>query len=255
MMRAWLHPRLLGFIWALTLVPVLIALVPFGASVSDELLYQPQGAALLHSDTYLLDLGEALSQQSRVLTVSGVMAALVALLLGPAVSGAIVAGLRKERLIAGAARDYGRQMRLALLGLLPLVLAVALGAPALVWVNKYSESAVREAAVDQLWIVAALFAGLMLLCALAWVECARVATVRSEARIGAWHAFAIGTRMFFRRFFRVMPAFATPVLVALLLTLLIMYFRARTQHLWLGHVVPFVWAWARVARLNTLRAL
>lgn len=256
MMRAWvkgMRPSLLLFIWCASLVPLLLALLPFAAAVAPDLMHQPKGQELWHDDSYVFDLMEVISKQRATLSAVAAVSLIVALLLGPAVSGAIVASLRGERIIAGAARDYGRQLRLALFGALPLLLAGALGAPAFMWLNKYADRAVRETPVDQAQLGASVLAAVFVLLAFAWVECGRAAMVKATERIGAWRAFASGTRYFFRHFLRVVVAFTLPVALSLALALAIMAWRAHSQCLWLAQLVPFLFAWARTARLAAIR--
>lgn len=257
MIRAWgqaLRPRLLLFIWCASLVPLAIALIPLAAAVAPDLLNQPKGKEIWHDDSYVLDLLDLLFQQRQVLSAVAAFSMVVALLLGPAVSAAIVASLRAEPVLAGAFRDYGRQLRFALFGALPLTLAALLGAPAFVWLNKYAERAVREGPLEQAQLAAAAWAGLMVLVALAWAECGRLAMVKATERIGAWRAFAVGTRYFFAHFFRVVPRFALPLVLALSASVGLMAWRAHTQYLWLGQLVPLLFAWSRTARLAALRA-
>jgi hypothetical protein len=81
-----------------------------------------------------------------------------------------------------------------------------------------------------------------------------VATVRAPERIGAWRAFVSGTRLFFRRFVRVMMVWILPVVIAAGLALAVVAWRARSQQLWLGAFLPLLFAWSRTARLAALRA-
>lgn len=248
-----LRPRVWFFVWAVSLIPMAAMLIPFAAALAPDLLHQPKGREIWHSDSYVFDVLEPLWRHRGVLAAVGGSSLLLTLLLAPLVSGAVVAALRHERVIAGAARDYGRQLRFALLGLLPLLLAAALSAPAFVWLDKATETAIRQTPIDSAQLGALALAALLFLFAFTWIECGRLAMVKAVERMSAWRAFATGTRYFFRHFLRVIPRFALPVVLAFAGALGLMVWRAQTQYLWLGHLVPLLFAWSRTARLAALR--
>ncbi len=255
MMRAWargLTPRLLLFIWLAELVPALAAMLPILSLLGPKLAHLPGGKETFTGDAHWVDLLALIAPGRQALSGVFVLSFLLSLLLVPAVSAAIVASLRGERLWAAVARDYGRQLRLSCIGALPLLLAAGLAVPAVTAATHFADRALTEHAAHLAMNAALAWAAVLVIVAWAWMDCARAAMVHAVEPTGAWRSFKLGTRIFWRHFFSKTWAEAGPLLVALVLTALILWLRGKTHALILLQAVPVILAWSRTARVAAI---
>ena len=148
--------RLLLLCAALTAIPAALATLPVWRFLSGLLDHAPRAALLAAGleGSWLPDLARALAEnpQGQAIPAGLLSALVVALLLGPALAGAMLAEAGSERplrfrpLLTGVGRFYGRMFRTLLVAVVPLGVA-GVGAKILSTMNERSvERAVTEAA-------------------------------------------------------------------------------------------------------------
>jgi hypothetical protein len=141
------------FLWVVgALLPAAVAVLPFGRMLSDLLDRSPRARELvvrLDSGT-LADVLRQLPESAPALRTGATVAILVSLLVAPALAGAALAAARSDEplrlraLLAGAGEHYGRLLRIALLGVVPLGVAAAVSGALFAVARRSASSAITE---------------------------------------------------------------------------------------------------------------
>ncbi len=213
-LRRGLRWRVLLLWWAALLVPGAIAAAPAFVFLRAHLDHSPRapqivawmdGATLIE---LLRQLGEDGAAQS---LIGGLGAAALALLVAsPFVAGAMVASagadepLRFRPLLAGAGELYGRMLRLALAGLVPLAVAGGLTAGIVKLALDAQGRALTETAADRIRLLAAAASSLALFVAHLAVDSGRAQFAADPGRRSAIGSLWRGARVLVRRPARVL---------------------------------------------------
>ena len=212
-LRQSLRWRVLAIGWLLLLVPTAIAAAPGFAFVRRQLDHSlaAAGSVAWMDGATLLDLVHQLLSgggPSQALLAGGIGALLVLLLTAPFAAAAMVAAsgaaepLPFPRLLAAAGGLYGRMLRAAIVGLVPLGLAGALAALATRIALRANEDVTTETAAQRnLWLAAGAASALLFLAHL-FADAARAQFAADPSRRSALGAFAAAARLLTRRPFR-----------------------------------------------------
>lgn len=201
----------------------------------------------------------------------GVIASgLISLLLSPWLAGVMLAGIRQGRagrlgtLAGEGMREYGRQLRLMIWSLLPLGIALGLGAW---WMNiagTHADEAILASVAEraQRWALIAAVAVFVLAHAGIELTRARIA-VRDDTRsvIRAWWR---SLKLFLRRPLAVFGLYLLVCVIGLVIVLALAWLRTRVAGIGWGQfalallctqLVVAALAWLRLARLRALAAV
>ena len=211
-MRKALRWRVLLIWWCSLLVPSAIAAVPAFAFLRERLDHSTRapGALAWMDGATLIDLVRQVSASGASASLlAGSIGALLALLVtAPFAGGAMVASagageaLPFPRLLAGAGGLYGRMVRVALLGLVPLGLGAAAAAGIAKLALRVNERVATETAAERNLALAAAAAGAVLFLAHLLLDAARAQFAAEPARSSAAGAFRSAARLLARRPFR-----------------------------------------------------
>ncbi len=270
--RHALQWRLL-LLWALFLIlPTLIFTLPFWMlmhATFDYSVYADQIAAQFDV-TAIGDFMGVLQQKGNVLTLAGGGAALCTLLLSPLLTGMAITALRAEKaagftaLIVGGVGEYGRMLRLLLLGLIPLGLAGAAAAGLFKVMHKYSDKLILESEADAALYVCLAVALLLLAIAHASVDAGRAQFALDTRRRSGWKAWWGGVKMVFTRPLMTMAYYLSISLLGFALVAGLIWLRINVPHvnmvgflfaLLIMQLMMAVVAWMRNARLFALVAV
>lgn len=260
-------------LWLLaTLVPALLAAMPIWGAV------QAQFGHSLHADAIAAGRNVPLLIQG-LMKVSefagplgaGLLSALVlTLLVSPFLSGMVVAALRATRrlgfaeLIAGGVAQYWRMLRMMLWSVIPLGIAIFIGAAAMGAADKSTADAVLSAEVDHASRIALVVALVAFVLLHASVEAGRGwigadGTLRSVIR--AWWR---GLKLLVRRPLATLGVYLGSLVLGLGLALLFTWLRLETGGVGTGAFVlgfllaqctALALAWGRITRLYGLADL
>ncbi len=262
--------RLLLIFAVASAVPALLAALPVWSFLSAQLDHALHAAALARA----LDasaLGDLLHAQAAVpggaaaLPTGLAAGALAAFLLAPVHAGAVLAAARTgepmplRELLRGAGEHYGRLLRLALVGLLPLGLAGALSAAVLRLARHAGERAVTEAAARQAHLAALGAAALLVWLAHLTLDAGRAQLAVRPSRSSALLAWGAGLRLLLRRPLAAgwlgLAGTAAGLGGALAVTALRQRLLPGTAGLWLSPVAAAFVGWGHGARLLGLAAV
>lgn len=273
-LRRGLRWRVLALWWAALIVPGAIAGAPAYAFLSAHLDHSPAAAhAVAWMDGATLielirQLGE--SGASRTLIFGLGAAALTVLVASPFVAGAMVASARTDEtlpfrsLLAGAGEMYGRMLRLALAGLIPLAVGGGLVAGIVKLAVDADGRALTETAAGRIRLLAAAGAALALFAAHLTVEAGRAQFVADPGQRSALAALWRATRMLFRRPVRALVVGALGTVCGLGLAALLMGIRltvaqgrpATMALAWLlAQCAQLAIGWGRAVRIEGLAEL
>ena len=266
--------RLLFLCALLTALPAALATLPVWQLLSGLLDHAPRAALLATGleGSWVPDLARALSERPAGQAIPGglLSALLVALLLAPALSGAMLAEagsehpLRFRPLLTGAGRFYGRMFRMVIVGAIPLGLAGA-GATML-W--KGADAAVARAVTEsaassrQRWALVAM--GALVFVAHLTLDAGRARIASRPDRRGALVAWLSGTWLVLRRPVHAVAIGLAGVLAGPVLGLVVMAIRERlpagprwavVSGVLLAQVAAMAVGWGRAVRLAGLTRL
>ncbi|OEZ82035.1 hypothetical protein JAB6_36250 [Janthinobacterium sp. HH104] len=205
--RAALQWRLL-LLWAgLLLIPAIVAVIPLWRTLSASLDQAVHAAALAQQLDLmtLADLAANASRNGAAISQAAIAGVVLTLLLSPLLSGLVVTAARAPAplgfgaLLTGAFSAYGRMLRMLLWSIVPLGLALAIGAGALKLADKHAATAILEADADLARHLALLFAGVLFLLACATLDAGRAALAVDRRRTSAVKAWWRGLGMLRRR--------------------------------------------------------
>ncbi|MCC7681118.1 hypothetical protein [Janthinobacterium sp. FW305-128] len=205
--RAALQWRLL-LLWAgLLLIPTIVAVIPVWRTLSASLDQAVHAAALAQRLDLmtLADLAANASRNGAAISQAAIAAIVLTLLLSPLLSGLVVTAARAPAppgfgaLLTGAFSEYGRMLRMLLWSIVPLGVALAIGAGALKLADKHAATAILEADADLARHLALLLAGVLFLLACATLDAGRAALAVDRRRTSAVKAWWRGLGMLRRR--------------------------------------------------------
>lgn len=267
--RAALQWRLL-LLWAgLLLIPALLAVIPLWRTLSASLDHAVHAAALAHK-LDLMTLGDLVANAGRngaAISQAAITGIVLALLLSPLVSGLVVTAARAPAparfgpLLTGAFSEYGRMLRMLLWGIVPLGVALAIGAGALKLADKHAAHAILEADADLARHLALLLTGVLFLLACATLDAGRATLAIDRRRTSAVKAWWQGLGMLRRRPLASLAIYLVITLLGLALYALLGVARlnlaapgplAIVAGLLVTQVAALVLAWMRSARLFAL---
>jgi hypothetical protein len=142
--------------WVIALaVPALIALLPIWTSLNSQFAYSPRTAAIAAMDDLplLIEGLRGMSEQFQGITVAAMVATAITLLLSPWLTGMVVASFRARRslgmgeLAHGGLSEYGRMFRMQLWSLLPMGIAIGVGAAIFGALGKQAQDAILASEV------------------------------------------------------------------------------------------------------------
>lgn len=151
------------------------------------------------------DLMTVVGKSSGLLGASGLLATVLVLVLSPLLTGMSIAAIRAGHrlgfgeLIHGGLNEYGRMFRLMLWAIVPMGLAIGLGAAAAQLAGKQAETAILASQVENAGNLALIFAALLFVFAHASVEAARAQFAVDPSLRSAIRAWWRGFKLVLRR--------------------------------------------------------
>jgi len=267
--RAALQWRLL-LLWAgLLLIPTILAVIPLWRTLSASLDQAVHAAALAHKLDMmtLADLVANTGRNGAAISQAAIAGIVLTLLLSPLLSGLVVTAARAPAplgfgpLLTGAFSEYGRMLRMLLWSIVPLGVALAIGAGALKLADKHAAKAILEADADLVRHLALLATGLLFLLACATLDAGRAALAVDRRRTSAVKAWWRGLGMLRRRPLACLAIYLVITLLGLALYALLGVARlnlaapgplAIVAGLLATQLAALVLAWMRSARLFAL---
>ena len=259
--------------WLIALaVPTLVALLPIWAGLQSQFAYSPKAAAIAAMDDLplLIDGLRGMSEQFQGINLAGVVAAVITALLSPWLTGMVVASIRARRslgmgeLAHGGLSEYGRMFRMLLWSILPVGIAIGIGAAVSAALGSQVEDAIlaSEAARGSnigmgVAVVLALFAHTTVEAGRGWMA----ADIALRSVIRAWWR---GLKLVLRRPLASLIVYLGTAIVGYGLALVFSWLRFRTGGASTGDFVLGVLAtqgvvamlaYARIARLHGFAAL
>ncbi|WP_426072736.1 hypothetical protein [Janthinobacterium sp. DSP2-3-3] len=267
--RAALQWRLL-LLWAgLLLIPAIVAAIPLWRTLSASLDQAVHAAALAHK-LDLMTLADLMANTGRngaAISQAAIAGIVLTLLLSPLLSGLVVTAARAPAplgfgpLLTGAFSEYGRMLRMLLWSIVPLGMALAIGAGALTLAEKHAAKAILEAEADLARQLALLATGLLFLLACATLDAGRAALAVDRRRTSAVKAWWRGLGMLRRRPLACLAIYLVITVLGLALYALLGVARlnlaapgplAIVGGLLVTQLAALVLAWMRSARLFAL---
>ncbi|MGK5031680.1 hypothetical protein [Janthinobacterium sp. MDT1-19] len=267
--RAALQWRLL-LLWAgLLLIPAIVAAIPLWRTLSASLDQAVHAAALAHK-LDLMTLADLMANTGRngaAISQAAIAGIVLTLLLSPLLSGLVVTAARAPAplgfgpLLTGAFSEYGRMLRMLLWSIVPLGMALAIGAGALTLAEKHAAKAILEADADLASHLALLATGLLFLLACATLDAGRAALAVDRRRTSAVKAWWRGLGMLRRRPLACLAIYLVITVLGLALYALLCVARlnlaapgplAIVGGLLVTQLAALVLAWMRSARLFAL---
>ena len=267
--RAALQWRLL-LLWAgLLLIPTSVAVLPVWRTLGASLDHAVHGAALAQrlDLTSIADLLADASRNGAAIGQAAIAAIVLTLLLSPLLSGLVATAARAPApagfgpLLTGAFSEYGRMLRMLLWSIVPLGVALAIGAGALKLADKHAAKAILEADADLARHLALLLTGVLFLLASATLDAGRAALAVDRRRTSAVKAWWRGLGMLRRRPLASLAIYLVITLLGLALYALLGVARlnlaapgplAIVAGLLVTQLAALVLAWMRSARLFAL---
>ncbi|MCC7701369.1 hypothetical protein IGS59_03890 [Janthinobacterium sp. GW460P] len=205
--RAALQWRLL-LLWAgLLLIPTIVAVIPVWRTLGASLDHAVHAAALAQRLDLMTvaDLAANAIRNGAAISQAAIAGVVLALLLSPLLSGLVVTAARAPAplgfaaLLTGAFSEYGRMLRMLLWSIVPLGVALAIGAGALKLADRHAATAILEADADLARHLALLLTGVLFLLACATLDAGRAALAVDRRRTSAVKAWWRGLGMLRRR--------------------------------------------------------
>ncbi len=205
--RAALQWRLLLLWLGLLLIPAIVAVIPVWHTLSASLDHAVHAAALAQQLDLMTvaDLAANAGRNGAAISQAAIAGIVLTLLLSPLLSGLVVTAARAPApprfgaLLTGAFSEYGRMLRMLQWSIVPLGLALAIGAGALKLADKHAAAAVLEADADLARHLALLLTGLLFLLACATLDAGRAALAVDRRRTSAVKAWWRGLGMLRQR--------------------------------------------------------
>lgn len=205
--RAALQWRLL-LLWAgLLLIPTIVAVIPVWRTLGASLDQAVHAAALAQRLDLMTvaDLAANASRNGAAISQAAIAGVVLTLLLSPLLSGLVATAARAPAplgfaaLLTGAFSEYGRMLRMLLWSIVPLGVALAIGAGALKLADRHAATAILEADADLARHLALLLTGVLFLLACATLDAGRAALAVDRRRTSAVKAWWRGLGMLRRR--------------------------------------------------------
>ena len=210
------------------------------------------------------DLISMLLKSSSLLGASGLLATVLVLLLSPLLTGMSIASIRAGRtldfggLLHGGMSEYGRLLRLMLWAIVPLGLALGLGAGAMHLAGLKADDAVLESQVSRASNIALLIAAALFVFAHATVEAARAQFAVDASLHSAIRAWWRGLKLVLRRPLAMLGVYLILAAIGLGLAAALGVWRVGLAHaslpgfllaLLLTQLIALAIGWMRSARL------
>jgi hypothetical protein len=266
--------RLLVLLAVGSAVPAALATLPIWGFLSGLLDHATQAPEVLYAleSSWFPDLAHALSERRAAEAIPAGMLGAIALaaLLAPALAGATVAEvtsgerLRFRGLLEGAGRWYGRMLRTAVAGAVPLGLAGVVVAGIAKLVEKGAERALTEAAATGQARQAILWGGAIVWAAHVTLDAGRARLAANPARRSAFLAWLSGTWLVVRNPIRAGAVGLAGIVLGVGGGLVVMAIRQRlpagpawstAAGVLLAQVAAAAVGWGRAVRLGGLTAL
>jgi hypothetical protein len=238
-LRKAMQWRLLFLWWASLLVPGAIAAMPVAAFLGANLDHSTRANDIVTwmDGSTVIDLLHSLADSGAAAALrAGTMGAVLTLLfIAPFMAGAMVTAahsdepLPLQRLLAGAGEMYGRMLRTALCGLLPLALGVGLAVASFKMAAKANEHAIWEADAIRRLHQASIAAAILFFVFHLLVDGARAHFAAEPSRRSALAAFWGAVRLLVRRPLRMLAVGAAGSLAGLGIAALFMLLRLRVE--------------------------
>ena len=259
--------------WSIALaVPALIALLPIWSSLQAQFAYSPKVAAIAAMDDLplLIDGLRGMRGQLDGITLAGVVATGISLLLSPWLTGMVVASIRERsslsmgELAHGGLSEYGRMFRMLLWSLLPMGIAIGVGAAIFAALGKQADTAILASEASRASNIGLGVMAVLALFAHATVEAGRgwlAAELGLRSVVRAWWR---GLKLVLRRPLASLGVYLGTAIVGYGLALVFVWLRTKAGGAGVGGFVLGVivtqllvamLAYARIARLHGFAAL
>jgi hypothetical protein len=259
--------------WSIALaVPALIALLPIWSSLQAQFAYSPKVAAIAAMDDLplVIDGLRGMSEQFNGITLAGLVAAAISLLLSPWLTGMVVASIRARRslgmgeLAHGGLSEYGRMFRMLLWSIIPMGIAIGVGAAIFGVLGKRVEDAILASDVARATRIGLGVIAVLALFAHATVEAGRgwmAADIGLRSVVRAWWR---GLKLVLRRPLASLIVYLGTAIVGYGLALVFVWLRTKAGGAGMGGFVLGVivtqllvamLAYARIARLHGFAVL
>lgn len=271
-LRPALQWRLM-LLWLLgLLLPLLAAALPVWVMLGDAFDRTVNAPALAQrlDLVAITDLMSLHTQHASALAGGGTVALALTLLLSPLLTGAAITAARAPAplgfaaLGAGGVHEYGRLLRMLLWAVVPLGVAVFLGAMAVGAADEHAAGSVLESSANTAALGATLLAGLLLMLAHATLDAGRAVLALDRRRKSAVLAWADGLGLLARRPLAAVGLYFAITLGGLALAAALAVARLNVPALGAGsffagllltQLAVLVLAWMRCARLFGLMEL
>jgi hypothetical protein len=271
-LRGALAWRLLALLTIGIIVPTSVAALPIWRVLGASLDLSPRVPDIArHFDILAFeDLTVTFGREAPVLVGAGMLATVFALLLGPLLTGMVLATASRDRpvlllaLLQSGLSWYGRAFRLWLVSLIPLGVAGGLAALAFRFARRYAEHAVFESRATLSSRSAVVVTVVLFVMAHATIEAGRAELAADAHLRSAWRAWFRGVRRTVRRPLATIGLYAVITLGSLLVATALMGIRLWLNGAsWLGFSCGVIVtqlaaasiAWGRVSRILALTAL
>jgi len=259
--------------WTIALaLPALIALLPVWSSLQAQFAYSPKAAAIARMDDLplLIEGLRGMSEQVGGITLAGMVAAAISLLLSPWLTGMVVASIREQRslrmgeLAHGGLGEYGRMFRMLLWSIVPMGIALVVGFAIFGVLGKQADEAILASDAARASNIGLGVLAVLALFAHATIEAARgwiAADIGLRSVLRAWWR---GLKLVLRRPLASLAVYLGTAIVGYGLALVFVWLRTKTGGPGMGGFVLGVLvtqllvamlAYARVARLHGFAAL
>ena len=254
--------------WSIALaVPALIALLPIWSSLQSQFAHSPRSAAIAAMDDLpmLFEGLRGMSGQFGSFGLAALVASAISLLLSPWLTGMVVASIRQGRslgmgeLAHGGLSEYGRMFRMLLWSIIPMGIALAVGAAISGALGKHARDAILASDVARASNIGLGVMVVLLLFAHATVEAGRgwlAADVGLRSVIRAWWR---GLKLLVRRPLSCVGVYLGTAIAGYGLALGLVWLRTKTGGPGMGGFVlglvvsqclVAMLAFARIARLH-----
>ena len=259
--------------WAIALaIPALTALLPIWGSLQSQFAYSPRVAAIASMDDLplLIEGLRGMREQLQGITLAGVVATAISLLLSPWLTGMVVASIRERgslgmgELAHGGLSEYGRMLRMLLWSTVPMGIAIGIGAATFGVLGKQAEAAVLASEAERASNIGLGVLAVLALFAHATVEAGRgwlAADLGLRSVIRAWWR---GLKLVLRRPLATLSVYLGTAIAGYGLALAFAWLRTKTGGPGTGGFIVGVvvtqlmvamLAYARIARLHGFAAL
>lgn len=271
-LRAALQWRMLLLWTSALLLPALLVAVPGWLFLQAQTAHVMDAGAIASGADVprLLAVASAAEDVMPALSGSVILSALVALLLSPFLAGMVAASIRSGRvlgfgeLIRGGLAEYGPMLRMLLWSVLPLGIAIGIGAGLIGALSSDADSAVLASSTESRARIGMLVLAVLFVLAHATVESGRaILGVNGQSR-SAVRAWWRGVKLLLRRPLPVLGICLLTLLLGLAVAAAFLLLRQHVDRSGIGGaLVAFVLAqlavatlcWSRIARLYGLAAV